>query len=100
METTYEFTAELWEYGGQAAWFFVTVPPEQSADIRSLPRAPKPGFGSIRVHVTLGQSTWSTSIFPDSKRGNYVLPVKKSIRAREGVAAGDPLELIIELAEG
>ena len=99
MTDAYRFDAELWEYTGQAAWVFVTVPPGPSADIAAIPRAPGPGFGSIRVSVTLGGSTWLTSIFPDTKSGTFLLPVKKAIRARERVEPGDVVGVSLELLE-
>lgn len=64
-----------------------------------MPRPPRPGFGSIRVKVTLGASTWATSIFPESKSGCYVLPVKKAVRASEGVEVGDAVEVTIETVD-
>jgi hypothetical protein len=44
----------------------------------------------LRVEVTIGETRWSTSIFPDRKRGTYVLPVKKSVRIAEQLVAGAP----------
>ena len=41
------------------------------------------------MRATLGGSTWFTSIFPDKASGAYVLPVKKAVRRKEGVEAGD-----------
>ena len=32
--------------------------------------------------------TWRTSIFPDNKRGTYLLPVKKQVRTAEGLTDG------------
>ena len=66
---------------------------------QAVPRPPKPGFGSIRVEVTLGGSTWRTSIFPDSKAGCYVLPVKKAVRTAEGVEIGDRVDVMVETLE-
>ncbi|GAA1528874.1 hypothetical protein BJ978_001640 [Agromyces terreus] len=83
----FEFTAPLWEWSSQANWYFVTVPEAASEDIREIPRPPR-GFGSVRVRVTVGGSTWSTSVFPDSTVGCYVLPVKKAVRTAEGLVAG------------
>ena len=99
MTDSYRFDAELWEYTGQGAWVFLTVPADLTADIAAIPRAPRPGFGSIRVSVTLGGSTWLTSIFPDSKSGTFMLPVKKAVRAREGVEPGDLVAVALELLE-
>jgi hypothetical protein len=35
---TFSFTAPLWASTGNAPWYFVTVPTEQSDDIRDRPR--------------------------------------------------------------
>jgi hypothetical protein len=95
---TYSFTAEIWEWEGKAAWFFVTLPTELSAEIREVPRMPR-GFGSVRVSVAIGRSRWQTSIFPDSKVKSYILPVKKAVRVAEGIEVHDHVEVSIELLE-
>jgi hypothetical protein len=94
----FTFTAPLWEWDARAAWFFVSVPEEESADIREIPRMPS-GFGAVKVRVTVGTSTWDTSVFPDSTEGVYVLPVKKAVRTAEGIEAGDPVTVRLELLE-
>lgn len=94
----FEFTAPLWEWSAQANWFFVTVPDEASADIREIPRMPR-GFGAVKVAVRVGGSRWSTSIFPDSKQGAYVLPVKKSVRTAEGLEEGEPVSVELEILD-
>ncbi len=97
---SYTFTTELWEMESvMTAWVFVSLPAEASGVIRAVPRPPKPGFGSIRVTATLGGSTWPTSIFPDSKSGCYVLPVKKAVRTAEGVEIGDQVDVTVETLE-
>jgi len=97
---SYRFEAELWEYSaGQSAWVFVSVPADDSERIRELPRPPKPGFGSVRVSVTIGSSTWKTSIFPDSKSGTYFLPVKKAIRLAEDIDVGGMCRVELEVLE-
>lgn len=92
------FTAPLWAWSGNAAWYFVTVPGELSDDIRDRPRMPR-GFGAVKVRVTVGGSTWDTSVFPDSTAGAYILPVKKAVRAAEGIGEGDPVDVRLELLE-
>ncbi len=81
----YEFEATTWEYGGQASWFFVTVPKHISEDIKEVSGPLKRGFGSVRVVATVGGSTWQTSVFPDGKTGCYLLPLKKEIRKAEHI---------------
>ena len=94
----HRFSAPLWEMG-EGSWVFVTVPREASDSIRSVPREPRPGFGSLRVEVTLGSSVWKTSIFPEAKSRCYVLPVKKAVRAAQGVQPPDTVEVAIELID-
>ena len=84
----HRFEAELWLWKDDAAWHFVSLP-DSVADEIDEQAGPRRGFGSVPVQVTIGSSTWSTSVFPDSKRATYLLPVKKQVRNREGVGAGD-----------
>lgn len=92
----FEFRAPLWLWEGDAAWHFITVPEDHSDDIAFRTDGRRAGFGSVRVEVTVGGTTWRTSVFPDSKRGAYVLPVKKSVRDAEGLSVGD--EVAVSLA--
>ena len=93
------FTADLWRWEeAQDSWFFVTLPEDASALVRERPR-PARGFGSVRVEVTVGATTWRTSVFPDSTRGLYVLPVKKAVRRAEDLEDGDPVEVRLKVLE-
>ena len=94
-----EFDAELWEHEGHAAWCFVTVPPEESEDIR-LSGAMPAGFGSYRVEVTVGRTVWRTSVFPDSKSECFVLPVKKAVRRSEAIEVGDLVPVHLDVLVG
>jgi hypothetical protein len=90
----YRFEAELWLWDGDAAWHFVTLPEDVSDDVEEQAGARR-GFGSVPVQVTIGSSTWTTSVFPDSKRGAFLLPVKKQVRTREELEVGDVV--VVEL---
>jgi hypothetical protein len=96
-----DFAAELWPWDARRAdsWTFVSLPVEESEEIRELTAGRARGFGSVRVRVTLGGSTWLTSIFPDSKRGAYVLPVKRAVRRAESLEAGDLANVTVELID-
>lgn len=91
------FTAELWEWDARKAdtWVFVTLPAELAEEIRLV--AEPRGFGSVKVRVTVGPTTWDTSVFPDAGRGSYVLPVKKAVRRAVAAEAGDPVEVDLRL---
>ncbi len=87
MAAAYAFTSELWRWAARRdAWFFLSVPPEQSDEIEAIPRPPR-GFGGVRVEVTVGRTTWQTSIFPGGE--GYVLPMKKAILKAEAIEEGD-----------
>ena len=94
----YEFTAPLWiwESSGDGSWHFVTLPEDVADEIEAIADgAPRRGFGSVRVEVTVDPTTWRTSIFPSKESGSYVLPVKKEVRTRAGVEAGDDVAVTL-----
>lgn len=97
--TMYRFDAELWLHVGEAAWYFVTLPEDASDDIEARTVDQARGFGSVRVRVTVGATTWATSVFPDSKRGAYVLPMKKTVRKAEGLEDDDVVSIVLELVD-
>ena len=88
------FSARLWLWDARKsdAWTFVTLPTELSDELRARTR-PRKGFGSVPVEVTVGDSTWRTSIFPDKASGSFLLPVKAAIRKAEALSVGDTLEI-------
>jgi uncharacterized protein DUF1905 len=96
--TTVTFTSLLWIWRGEAAgrWYFVTVPDEQSAEFKAHAFGTPRGFGSVRVEATIAGVTWRTSVFPLNS-GGYLLPVKKEVRCRAGIAAGDEVTVTLAL---
>lgn len=93
----FSFDGELWEHDGEGGWHFVTLPVEVADDIREH-SGPGRGFGSVRVTVVLGSSEWRTSLFPETKTGSFVLPVKQQVRRANDVAAGDRVHVRLTLA--
>jgi hypothetical protein len=98
----YPFHAEVWLYPAKAAWYFVSVPNDISAHIKSLARGilgPKRGFGSLRVRATIGSTSWTTSIFPHSQTQTYLLPLKKDVRNKESIAVGSTVSVTLTLLD-
>ena len=93
----YSFTAELWEWEGQGAWHFVTLPKAISAEIKEHFGTGRPGFGSVKVRAQIGSTKWETSIFPDAKRGAYLLPIKKAVRVAESCTVGDTVNVSLSI---
>ena len=84
----YSFSAVLWEWTSKTSWYFLSLPHAEADDIDARFGRNAPGFGSIRVEVVIGDTTWRTSIFPSSAQKTYVLPVKKAVRAAERLEPG------------
>jgi len=95
------FDAELWIWDARRgdSWTFVSLPVEASAEIRDLTGGQRRGFGSLRVRADIGGSTWTTSIFPDSARNAYVLPIKRAVREAEGLDPGDVTTVAVQLMD-
>ena len=93
------FTATLWRWEAQDAWRFVTLPVDHAEAIR-LGAGPPRGFGSVRVEATVGATTWRTSVFPDTSRGAFVLPVKKAVRHAEDLDDGDDVTVTLRVLAG
>lgn len=89
-QATWQFDGPVWRWEAfkDGPWHFVTVPPEISDDIDELVGARKGGFGSVRVEVRCGTTTWRTSVFPSTAEQGFVLPVKRAVREAEGLSAG------------
>ena len=74
----------------------MTIPEEQSDDIRAHSLAHRGGFGSVKVEAGIDGITWRTSVFPQ-KSGGFILPIKASVRRDAGIAAGDLVTVELEL---
>lgn len=96
----WEFESALFQWEASHQLMVLAALPEKASDDIDAAVPLKGGFGSVRVRVRIGTSTWSTSVFPDSKRGCYIVPVKAEVRRREGVDLGDTVRIRIELLDG
>lgn len=94
MNPVFEFEAALHLWKSDANWVFATVPLDVSDEIGVIVPERR-GFGSVRVEVAIGATTWRTSVFPHSASGCFVLPVKKAVRSAERIDVGDPVEIAL-----
>lgn len=93
---TYSFDAEVWLWEG-GEWHFASLPEDVADDIEERHGQQAGGFGSIRVEAVIGSTRWRTSVFPDKKRGTYLLPLKKAVRAAEGLSAGSTARIELQV---
>ena len=90
-----EFSGEIWYWKGPAPHHFVTVPEEQSQDIKALSQLVTYGWGMIPVKVQIGNTTWKTSLWP--KDGRYIVPLKLQARKAEGLEQGDTVSIRLDI---
>lgn len=82
-----EFIGKIWYWRGPAPHHFVTIPAEQSEDLKAIMTLVTYGWGMIPAEVQIGQTAWTTALFP--KNGAYIVPIKASVRAEEHLGVGD-----------
>jgi hypothetical protein len=90
-----EFSGRILFWRGPAPWYFVTVPSEQSRDLKAISGLVTYGWGVIPVHVQIGKTEWTTSLFP--KDGRYLVPIKASVRQAENLEEGDEVTIRLEV---
>ncbi len=92
-----EFTGKMWYWHGPAPWYFVTVPAKECHDLHAIVGFVTYGWGMIPVRVWLGNSAWTTSLFP--KDGRYLVPIKASVRNAEQLEEGDQVTVHLEVRQ-
>jgi hypothetical protein len=94
VETT--FSAELFEWRGPAPFYWLRLPGDAGDYVRAEAAAATYGWGAIPVCARIGRTEWETSLLP--RNGEYVLPVKKDVRTREGLRDGDTVTVAMSVA--
>jgi hypothetical protein len=89
------FTGTIWFWKGPAPWYFVTIPEQQCRDLKAISGIVTYGWGMIPVHVRIGTTAWTTSLFP--KDGRYIVPIKASVRKAEHLAEGGTVTVRLDV---
>lgn len=85
------FVGQVIEWRGPAPFFFVAVPPELVDEVRQAARLASYGWGVVPVEATIGDTRFTTSLFP--KDGGYLLPLKAAVRRAGDIGCGDRLRV-------
>jgi hypothetical protein len=91
-----QFSGPVWSWRGPSPYHFVTVPEDESSELRALAGLVTYGWGMVPVQASVGSTRWTTSLFP--KDGGYVLPLKDRVRSAERIEVGDVVT--VRLAAG
>ncbi len=94
---TYTWKAKVWEYPGDAAWHFVSLPKKYTPELKVVGSGIGSQFGSIKVTAKINDYSWQTSLFPDNASGAYVLPLKKEVRRMCALKAGKNTTVCVTL---
>ena len=90
-----EFNDRIWFWRGPAPWFFVTIPEEQSRDIKAISGMVTYGWGVIPVTVWIRKTEFTTSLIPKDRL--YLVPIKASVRKAEYLEKDDEVTLRLEI---
>jgi len=88
---------EIWFWRGPSPFHFVTVPQEESKEIRAISPLVTYGWGVIPVEATIKNTNWRTSLFPKDDR--YLVPIKALVRRAEDLELGDEVRIVLTLKE-
>ena len=83
----FDFAGTVIEWRGPAPYHFVALPDWVAEQIAVVARAVSYGWGMIPVAATVGETDFTTSLFP--KDGGYVVPLKDKVRDAEELDVGD-----------
>ena len=92
---TLDFTGEIWYWRGPAPHYFVTVPQEQSDDLKAIMKSVTYGWGMIPAKVQIGKTGWTTAM--SAKDGRYIVPIKAIVRKAENLEAGGVVAVRVEV---
>lgn len=81
------FTGAVVEWRGPAPYWFLTVPEDDSDDIKEAARGLE-YWGQVAVDVRIGEVDFTTALFP--KDGRYLVPLKLAVRRRLGLDHPEP----------
>jgi len=92
------FRGELWYWRGPSPFHFVTVPDAESAEIEAVSPMVSYGWGCIPVEGTVGETVFTTSLFPNY--GGYLVPIKDKVRRAEELELGDIVDVRLTIDIG
>jgi len=84
-QLSFAHTGKLKVFPMDAPWRYVEIPDSK------VPNVPRGGWRSVRVEVTIGNSTWRTSIFP--YQGIHFIPMKRAVCEAEVLKIGKAVKM-------
>ena len=97
----FTFIGKCWLWQGKGTWHFITLPQDKSEEIKFFSDnhfGKRRGWGSVRVLANVGGTAWETSIFPSGSLGAYILPIKAEVRKKQKIAAGNDVQVLLQVS--
>ena len=88
------FTGEVIEWRGPAPFLLVAMTPQESEDLKEAGRG-LIYWGQVRVHGTIGDTEFTTALFP--RDGRYLVPVKVAVQRAEAIGEGAIIAVVLRL---
>ena len=87
-------TAEVIEWRGPSPYFYLPMDHDDSAQFKAE-AAGLEYWGQVAVQVVIGDTTFTTAVFP--KDGRYLVPLRAAVREAEDIGLGTPVTAIVRL---
>src|SRR5262245_31914954 len=91
-----EFDGEVVLWRGPSPYHFIAVPAAECKEIEGVAGLVSYGWGVIPATVRVGETTWTTSLFP--RQGGYLVPVRDAVRLAEGMEVGEVIGVRLSIA--
>ena len=92
------FDGEVVYWRGPSPYHFVAIPADECREIADVASLVTYGWGVIPVSAHIGETDWTTSLFP--KDGRYLLPVRDAVRKAEGIEVGETIAVRLVITLG
>jgi hypothetical protein len=89
------FDTTVIHWRGPAPYLFARVPDAHVVDVKYVARENSYGWGCVPVEATIGETTFTTSLFP--RQGSYMLPVKVAVQEREQIGLGSEVAVSLRV---
>ena len=90
-----EFEAEIIHWRGPAPYLFAAIPEALVGEVRYAARLASYGWGVVPVEARIGDTAFTTSLFP--RDDTYLLPIKVAVQKDAGIGLGDRIHVAMQV---
>jgi hypothetical protein len=100
-DLSHDFTCTVWTYfNGKATYYLASIPAKTGKAIAGMMEGRKRGgWGSIPVYITIGDTRWKSSVFPESGTKSFLFLLNAKVRKAEAITDGKKIKVTITLRD-